>query len=187
MNLARKTLVPLQLATLAMAGLAGAGTAHAASDAAPLSAEVSAQSCGKTPAKNSHLSRATMLKRGKSWVTAKVPYSQTGTYCNGYGRYRRDCSGLVSMAWGLHTSYWTKTLLGVSKKVSNSKLTAGDALTHYPTSAARGHVVLVVSKSSKGVNVYSEPHTGSHAQKQYWSWSYVKANHYYGIRYKNVK
>jgi hypothetical protein len=128
-----------------------------------------------------------MLKRGKSWVTAKVPYSQTGTYCNGYGRYRRDCSGLVSMAWGLHKSYWTKTLLGVSKKVSNSKLTAGDALTHYPTSAAHGHVVLVVSKSSKGVNVYSEPHTGSHAQKQYWSWSYIKANHYYGIRYKNVK
>jgi hypothetical protein len=42
MNLARKSLIPLELATLAMAGLAGAGTAHAASDAAPLSAEVSA-------------------------------------------------------------------------------------------------------------------------------------------------
>jgi hypothetical protein len=186
MNLARKTLIPLQLATLAMAGLAGAGTAHASSAAAPLSAEVSAQRCGKTPAKNSHLSRATMLKRGKSWVTAKVPYSQTGTYCNGYGRYRRDCSGFVSMAWGLHTSYWTGSLLGVSKKVSNKKLTAGDALTHNPKSHS-GHVMLVVSKSKKGVNVYSEPHTGSHAQKQYWTWSALKGSHYYGIRYKNVK
>jgi hypothetical protein len=180
LNVARKTLIPLQLATLAMVGLAGAGTAHA-------SAAVSAQKCGKTPAKNSHLSRSTMLKRGKSWVTAKVPYSQSRTYCNSYGRYRTDCSGFVSMAWGLHTSYWTGSLLGVAKKVSNSKLTAGDALTHYATSTSRGHVALVVSKSKKGVYVYAEPHSGSYAQKQYWSWTYIKNNHYYGIRYKNVK
>ena len=170
MNVARKSLIPLQLATLAMVGVAGAGTAHAAAaHAAPASADVSAQKCGKTPAHNSHLSRSTMLKRGKSWVTAKVPYSQSRTYCNTYGRYRADCSGFVSMAWGLHTSYWTGSLLGVSKKVSNGKLTAGDALTHYATSTSRGHVALVVSKTSKGVYVYAEPHTGSHAQKQYWS------------------
>ena len=189
MNVARKTLIPLQLATLAMVGVAGAGTAHAAeAHTTPASAAVSAQKCGKTPAKNSHLSRSTMLKRGKSWVTAKVPYSQTQTYCNSYGRYRKDCSGFVSMAWGLRTSYWTGSLLGVSKNLSNPKrVAAGDALTHYATSKSRGHVVLVVSKGTKGVYVYAEPHSGSYAQKQYWSWTYIKNNHYYGIRYNNVK
>jgi hypothetical protein len=165
----------------------GGGARGARGATAPAAASAAAHKCGKNPAKNLHLSRATILKRGKSWVTAKVPYSQTGTYCNKYGRYRPDCSGFVSMAWGLHTSHWTGSLLGVSDRVTKSKLTAGDALTHHPKSQARGHVALVVSKSSKGVYVYAEPHTGSHAQKQHWSWKYIKANHYYGIRYRNVK
>ncbi|WP_329243910.1 hypothetical protein OG417_46825 [Actinoallomurus sp. NBC_01490] len=200
MNVDRKVLLPVSTAALALAaagfagaGLAGDGGEHAAvhAGAAPAAATsaVAPHKCGKTPSKNLHLSRTTILKRGKSWVTAKVPYSQTGTpYCNSYGRYRRDCSGFVSMAWGLHTSYWTGSLLGVSKKVSNVKKVAkGDALTHYPKSSARGHVALVVSKGEKGVYVYAEPRTGSYAQKQYWSWKYIKSNHYYGIRYKNVK
>jgi hypothetical protein len=190
-NVTRKALIPLQLATLAglaTVGLAGAGTAHAAGPTATPAA-VAAHKCGKNPAKNLHLSRAAILKRGRSWVSAKVPYSQIGTYCNGYGRYRRDCSGFVSMAWGLHTSYWTGTLIGskVSKPVSIKKLAAGDALTHHPKSQKKGHVALVVSKDKKGVNVYAEPYTGSYAQKQHWSWKYIKDNHYYGIHYKNVK
>jgi hypothetical protein len=179
-------LVPLQLATLAVVGLAGAGTAHAATPHAA-TASVAKPKCGKTPAKNSHLTRKTILKRGKSWVDAKVPYNQKNYYCNSYGKYRTDCSGLVSMAWGLHTSYWTGTLTGVSRKVSNSKLTAGDALIHNAASQAHGHVVLVVSKSKSSVVVYTEPGRGDHARRSTWSWSYIKKNHYYGIRYKNVK
>ena len=55
----------------------------------------------------------------KQWVDKALPYSQK-KYCNPEGTsirskqypgsYRTDCSGLVSMAWGLPRSYTTRRL-----------------------------------------------------------------------------
>lgn len=40
-------------------------------------------------------SRSSILARGQVWVDKNVPYNKT------YDGYRSDCSGFVSMCWGL--------------------------------------------------------------------------------------
>jgi len=74
---------------------------------------------------NACVSRKTIITRAEEWVKHKVPYNQGGTY----GGYREDCSGFVSMAWGLakpgHTTF---TLPQVSKKISKADLKEGDIL-----------------------------------------------------------
>jgi hypothetical protein len=70
----------------------------------------------------------TAAVRGNSWVVAKVPYSQKKYYSNGYGRYRTDCSGFVSMMWGLSSSYTTRSLPSISHAISKAQLKSGDIL-----------------------------------------------------------
>ncbi|MCW2757569.1 MAG: hypothetical protein JWO46_1315 [Nocardioidaceae bacterium] len=77
------------------------------------------------------------LTRAASWVAAKVKYSQSKYFTNAYGKYRTDCSGYVSMAWALTSSYTTRTLGSVSHPITAAELTSGDIL----LSAGR-HVVL---------------------------------------------
>lgn len=77
------------------------------------------------------------ITRAQSWVDAAVPYSQTAYYTNQYGTYRTDCSGYVSMAWQLGSSYNTRTLPNVSHPISKGDLTAGDILLNQTS-----HVVL---------------------------------------------
>jgi hypothetical protein len=59
-----------------------------------------------------------------TWLYPPVPYNQQAWY-NGY---RTDCSGYVSMAWGLGASYVTWTLPQVSHRISKDELQAGDIL-----------------------------------------------------------
>jgi hypothetical protein len=66
--------------------------------------------------------------RGNTWVAAKVSYSQKRYYSNAYGRYRTDCSGYVSMMWGLTSSYTTQTLPKVSYAIAKAQLRSGDIL-----------------------------------------------------------
>ncbi len=80
----------------------------------------------------SAITRALVIKRANTWVKKKVPYSQSGYYRG----YRRDCSGMVSMAWKLKRSYTSRTIGSVAKRVSKSKLRPGDAI-HTP-----GHVAI---------------------------------------------
>jgi len=69
--------------------------------------------------------RSTMIKRAQNWVDHHVPYSQSGTYEG----YRTDCSGYASMAWGLgKPGLTTRTLGGVSHKISKNDLKEGDVL-----------------------------------------------------------
>jgi hypothetical protein len=71
------------------------------------------------------VSRADMIARAKVWVDNHVPYNQGGDY-NGY---REDCSGYVSMAWGLDKpGRTTETLPGVSKQITKAELMEGDVL-----------------------------------------------------------
>src|SRR5207253_2465692 len=89
------------------------------------------------------------LDRAFDWIHRAVPYCQC---VNSHGgSYRTDCSGFVSMVWGLaapgHTTYsfaggpWddhASVRLG-----SRESLRTGDAL-NYPgsVSAGTGHIVL---------------------------------------------
>ncbi|RLV49890.1 hypothetical protein D9V37_08375 [Nocardioides mangrovicus] len=66
--------------------------------------------------------------RGQTWVDAKVKYSQSKYYTNSYGRYRTDCSGFVSMMWGLSSSYTTRTIPSITTVITKDQLRSGDVL-----------------------------------------------------------
>jgi len=84
--------------------------------------------------------RKTAIERGYTWWDEQVSYSQS-RYHNGY---RTDCSGFVSMAWSLGTSYTTADFYsggGQSSPLgSYDSLRPGDALVR--RSNGSGHVVL---------------------------------------------
>jgi hypothetical protein len=83
--------------------------------------------------------RKTIVTRGFNWWNAKVPYSQTRWYQG----YRTDCSGFVSMAWQLGTSYTTSSFYAGTADnhvISYEKLLPGDALVR--RNGSSGHIVL---------------------------------------------
>ncbi|MGK2876350.1 MAG: hypothetical protein ACSLEW_12035 [Nocardioides sp.] len=105
-----------------------------------------------TPASSSVLARA------QSWVEAQVPYSQSSYFTNQYGTYRQDCSGYVSMAWGLPTSLTTYSLPGVSHPIAKDELRAGDILLR------PGHTLLFdkwANPERSAYWAYEEQHTGT--------------------------
>jgi hypothetical protein len=70
------------------------------------------------------ITRTTVLDRANAWIKKKVPYSQSGHYQG----YRRDCSGFVSMAWSLGTSYTSDTIASRAKRIPMRSLKPGDAV-----------------------------------------------------------
>lgn len=84
-----------------------------------------------------------ILQRAKAWVDARVPYNQLASY--GSPAYRMDCSGFISMAWELGTSFVTATL--PHTVVNNpDDLLPGDAINNKKW-ANEGHVVMFVQWS----------------------------------------
>lgn len=81
-----------------------------------------------TPAARADVAVPDATVRANSWVAARVGYSQTAYYSNQYGRYRQDCSGFVSMVWGLGSSLTTWTLPSVSHPIGKNDLATGDIL-----------------------------------------------------------
>ncbi len=77
-----------------------------------------------------HITRTEVITRSVSWVVQKVPYSQTRWWSDENGKYRQDCSGMVSMAWHLSqkTNYWTGNLAKVSHRIPSKSLEPGDIL-----------------------------------------------------------
>lgn len=91
-----------------------------------------------------------MLTRAEQWFTASPVYDQDACFSTGGGyartdwngvlggchgpAYRTDCSGFVSMVWGLPVSYATPRkglehdLTDVSRMISKEQLRSGDAL-----------------------------------------------------------
>ncbi|MER7894561.1 hypothetical protein ABTX15_32825, partial [Micromonospora sp. NPDC094482] len=97
----------LLCATLAIALGVAAGITSAVTIGGPAAA---ASSVG------GYISRSEILERAQYWVDEGITYTQTGPWANdGTGKtYRRDCSGLVSMAWHLGTSYVTDDFQQIS-------------------------------------------------------------------------
>lgn len=82
--------------------------------------------CGTQAGLPGGVSGSTAISRAESWVSTNVPYDQGACYTNAYGQYREDCSGFVSMAWGLTSSFTTSTLGQVSHQISKAQMTPGD-------------------------------------------------------------
>lgn len=170
--------------TVAAAGtvLAGAGGAHAATgsatartpDAADLPS-VTDLPHGSVPAasttrRGGHrprsaalgLTRSEIVARAAQWLDSRVPYSRSH-FRDGY---RTDCSGFVSMAWGLADNAWTGNLTRYAVRISKDELAAGDILLfHNAAHPQRGsHVVLFDHWANRSRTAYvgyeqAPPHT----------------------------
>ena len=83
------------------------------------------------------ITRAEIIDRAESWVG--VSHSPTDLFPDvGNSRvYRRDCAGLVDMAWHLGADHRTGTLPTVSTPIRRSDLAPGDILLDAST-----HVIL---------------------------------------------
>ncbi|MGW1282229.1 peptidoglycan-binding protein [Streptomyces sp. NPDC002586] len=131
--------------------------------------------------------RTQIINRAKTWVTAQVPYSMSDFWSDGY---RQDCSGYVSMAWGLPGNEWTGTLVQFAVKITKGELKPGDILLYHNPDNPQGgsHVVIFggwTDHTHAKYTVYeqSPPHTRRQPTPYpYWS----HADKYVPYRYKGV-
>jgi hypothetical protein len=127
--------------------------------------------------------RKKAIERGFTWFDAKVPYSQSKSYKG----YRTDCSGFVSMAWELGTSYTTASFSsggGESAPLSSyDKLIPGDAIVR--RSGGSGHIVLFLGwsdASKSGACVLEQASTASDMQFRVRTTASLKSGGYKAIR-----
>ncbi|MFI8307487.1 NlpC/P60 family protein [Streptomyces sp. NPDC085927] len=87
------------------------------------------------------ITRADIVERAERWVAAKVPYSTSAYWSDGY---RQDCSGFVSMAWNLPANEWTGSLGQYAQKITKAELQPGDMLLFHNAADPQSgsHVVL---------------------------------------------
>jgi hypothetical protein len=104
------------------------------------------------PAPALAITREEVVARASSWVNGRVGYSQRAFY----GGYRRDCSGMVSMAWKLNTSYTSRTIASRARRISLSALKPGDAI------VTPGHVQIYVGRASGRRIVVLEQSSSAH-------------------------
>lgn len=163
------------IAVLACAAALQAPVAHATADPGALIA------CETAP-EDRATSRAETQTRSQSWLDEQVPYSQQTCHRNEYGSYRADCSGYVSMAWGLTYSRTTTTLRDVSAEVPRADLRPGDALVN------DGHAALFVrwadgAKSEPVVREQTGPDGAPPVERK---WTARTAAAYTPVRYYKV-
>lgn len=108
--------------------LIGAAPAHAAAPASP-----------------KFFDRKAVIARAKTWTSVHVPYSQTDWLKN----YRTDCSGFVSMAWGLDRSYVTWSLPEVAVRIDKEDLQPGDIILNL-----QRHVIIFAGWADKAHTRY---------------------------------
>ncbi|MFJ5215271.1 peptidoglycan-binding protein [Streptomyces sp. NPDC088354] len=81
------------------------------------------------------LSGNEILDRAQTWVDAEVPYRMDEYWSDGY---RQDCSGFVSMAWGLNRSEWTGSLPRFAYRIGVDDLEPGDILLYQSRRSPHG-------------------------------------------------
>jgi hypothetical protein len=131
--------------------------------------------------------RTDIIKRAKVWVAAKVPYSMSDYWSDGY---RQDCSGYVSMAWHLGSNEWTGSLDQFGVKITKEELQPGDILLyHNPDNPESGSHVVIFGGWTDHTHTYYTVYeqTPPHARSQttpypYWS----HADKYVPYRYKGL-
>ncbi|MFF2630913.1 hypothetical protein ACFVUN_34760 [Kitasatospora griseola] len=184
------------VAVLASTGLAcavlAALPAHADTVVSSYQSVTSTGTLGNGAAPGGTVSRSQALQRAQDWVNNAVPYSPYGLNSPyGWwadnatgGRYREDCSGLVSMAWQLSSSLTTDSLPSVSTRLGSfDDLKPGDAIN------SSTHVVLFAGWADSGhttANVYTESGTAYPTRYAQYSRSYLSSHGYYGLRYNKM-
>lgn len=154
---ARRALVLATAAGVVLGGGGGAAVAVSAPAAGPVTLDdPGSPQGGRTPlhgpkggpvgkpgapASVKRIHRTTIINRAKLWLDAKVPYSMSEYWTDGY---RQDCSGYVSMVWNLGTNEWTGSLDKFATKITKAELLPGDMLLfHNPADSNNGsHVVI---------------------------------------------
>ncbi|MFE7637547.1 peptidoglycan-binding protein [Kitasatospora sp. NPDC057518] len=126
------------------------------------------------------LTRAQIIQRAQTWVDQGVPYSMSRYWSDGY---RQDCSGFVSMAWGLGSSQTTWTLPNFAERIGKNDLQPGDVLIYNnPANPQAGSHVTIFGgwADSSRTKYVAYEQTGPSAKKRstpyaYWnnSGSYV--------------
>ncbi|MET7452525.1 peptidoglycan-binding protein [Streptomyces sp. NPDC005574] len=138
----------------------------------------------KTPA----TTRAEIIGRAMAWVAAKVPYSLSEYWFDGY---RQDCSGYVSMAWNLPGNEWTGSLGQYGVRIAKDDLQPGDILLfHNLDNPEEGsHVVLFggwTDSTRTYYTAYEQTRPTTRRQSTpyaYWSHS----DDYLAYRYKGLE
>ncbi|MFD8232726.1 peptidoglycan-binding protein [Streptomyces sp. NPDC059696] len=137
--------------------------------------------------KPTSLTRTEIINRAKTWVAAKVPYSMSAYWSDGY---RQDCSGYVSMAWKLPGNEWTGSLAQYGEKISKEELQPGDILLFHNASDPENgsHVTIFGGWTDSAHTTYTayeqtRPHT-RRAATPYAYWS--NSSRYVPYRYKGV-
>lgn len=165
--------------------VAGAGVS-AALPAAPIApaATGGARAVPPEPAPPS-LTREQIMERARAWTEAKVPYSRSRRWNDGY---RQDCSGYISMAWGLDGSQWTGNLPDYAERVDRDELLPGDILLfHNAADPEKGsHAVIFggwENTAHTWYTAYEETKPAARARSTplaYWT----NSEHYVAYRYK---
>ncbi|MEU1052237.1 peptidoglycan-binding protein [Streptomyces sp. NPDC005876] len=133
------------------------------------------------------ITRAEIIDRAQTWVDAKVPYSLTEYWSDGY---RQDCSGYVSMAWKLPGNEWTGSLASYADRITKEELQPGDILLfHNAADPEKGsHVTIFGGWTDSARTEYTAyeqtpPHTRRQATPYaYWS----NSASFLPYRYKGV-
>ncbi|MYS79552.1 hypothetical protein [Embleya scabrispora] len=108
-----------------------------------------------TPVASSVPDADEIVARAKRWADLRLRYSMSGLHDG----YRTDCSGLVSMAWGLPPpGLTTVTLPEVSHRIAEDDLRPGDILLNTAPGAA-GHTLIFAGWADAA-------HTSYHAYEE---------------------
>ncbi|MEU6733838.1 peptidoglycan-binding protein [Streptomyces physcomitrii] len=195
---ARRALVAVAAAGSVLGTAAGAGALPARTASAPGAPRADAEpgtpqggrsglhgtAYGTAPAATT---RAAIIDRAKTWVTAEVPYSMGEFHRDGY---RQDCSGFVSMVWQLGTNVGTGGLARYGTRIAREDLEPGDILLfHNPADPGKGsHVTVFGGWSDPSHRSYlayeqTRPHTlARKTPYPYWS----HAEDYVPYRYRGL-
>ncbi|WP_405644916.1 peptidoglycan-binding protein [Streptomyces uncialis] len=132
--------------------------------------------------------RAEIINRAKTWINAKVPYSMSKYWSDGY---RQDCSGFISMAWGLPGNEWTGSLARFGVRITKNELQPGDMLLfHNPSDPNKGSHVTIFGGWTDYTRQYyvayeQAPPKSRKQATPYGYWS--NASSYVPYRYRGVK
>ncbi|TDV57355.1 C40 family peptidase [Actinophytocola oryzae] len=139
----------------------------------------------------SPIRRSEIIERAESWLRPSVPYHTTKFHHNEFGIYRTDCSGYVSMAWGLPARRGGLDTLGlasVSEPIERDELRAGDVLLRTEGSRLIRHVAVFHEWTGEDRTAYwgFEQSGGAGTVHRMVTYPYGGLEHYLPRRYLNV-
>lgn len=97
-----------------------------------------------TPAPAHAITRDEVIARASNWVNLRLRYSSRAYF----GGYRRDCSGMVSMAWRIGRSMTSRTIASRAVRIPIGSLQPGDAV------RTPGHVAIFAGWASRRAGTY---------------------------------